>query len=62
MTTDHTDDSVDGLARAAGLALTPEERAALAALHARFARDRALLAAVDLEETEPAVSFQVEAP
>lgn len=39
------------------LGLTEAEAAELAALHARFARDRALLATVECAGVEPATTF-----
>lgn len=52
---------VEGLIAASGVGLGAAEREQLAVLYAKFARDRATLAAVVLGETEPLTRVVMEA-
>jgi hypothetical protein len=59
---DPTRADAQALARAAGLELSPDEMTPLADLYARFAGDRAALAAAPLGEAEPATIFHAPSP
>jgi hypothetical protein len=50
------------LARAAGLELSPDDVKPVEDLYARYAGDRAVLAAATLGEAEPATTFQAPQP
>lgn len=61
-TNDHGLDTVSALLAASGLQVSCEELATLRALYARFATERADMAAIDLGLVEPATTFGAEPP